>query len=966
MPGNPVRRKPEIEVDLSAIPGHLTPAESRARAKEEKAALEAYKASMNPGDWLDAIRTPFNVMSNSMAGLGAEMIGKGKEFEAKYGWMPKTRAEMEAVETLMKYMEPVIDTMDRLKVPPIVGPNTPTLAAALQGFDRTAARLTAEQAARAAANAGQATKGAVKDLATSDAAYNLANKVASASGAAPKQIMMGPMSKTWRKADADLAVQMESEGRSANDIWRKTGTFRAPDGRLRQEIPDIDMRYTSGEVEKKQYGSARKRYEQAKARATTPEELNDANDYWNRTKTDAIFNLTGKAPDFVNHPELFAAYPELAKYAFKQLEPTHSQFTAPETVYGFYSPTKQRITINTDAPYKRSTALHELQHAIQEIEGWQGGSSPEYVAAKMAERDVAKKEAKNIQGRIDYMKETDPVLYEDLIKNEESALGAKQYLLNQTQPLEGVTDPYEAYKKMSGEEEARMVQARRDYDERSRRDSLPIWNYETPPSEQITKDFAAGGEVHMGGGGKVGILGAMARTAEKGMERAMQGALPQVNRIDMHYKDVGKRVPELTEAAQRVARGEATAADYDTVVNKFKPVAPYSFVPAPATTEDAMRALNKTKRLMYGKTSEIQPGEIADLRLDIPSYQNHGVWINSIHRDKQPTVYGSYSSVKNARMFGAPDRAFRVATGEAQKGPWATISGEWNPMDEATAVKNAQQYLTHEDWRQVGYDPERHGYFYDRHTMEPVTGAEEVLQIGPLVLAKKPVYGVKAEQKFSGGGRTGVLGAIARTAEKGMERVAKAAIPVAQRAIVGAQDILPTAEREANLAKFLAPSKSKNRLYHGTNSDFSVFDASRAGKNTDDNASSEAYAQTARLGHWLNSKPMAGPKAGYDVDMPVYVSIQNPKREMSLDWLAQRLEGTTGQEYRDRLIKKGYDGIRLPDEEFGGESWVAFTPEQIKSALGNRGTYDINDPDINKADGGKVTIDAFLKRMKEK
>jgi hypothetical protein len=341
----------------------------------------------------------------------------------------------------------------------------------------------------------------IKDAVTSDAGYDLAQRVLNATGTAPAQIMMGPMSKTWRKADADLAVKMEGEGRSANDIWRKTGTFRAPDGRLRQEIPDIDMRYTGNAVERKQYENAKKRYEQAKAKATTPEELNDANDYWNKTKTNAIFNLTGKAQNFVDHPELFAAYPELAKYAFKQLEPTHNLFTAPETVQGFYRPIDKKITINTDAPYKRSTTLHELQHAIQEIEGWQGGSSPDYVAAKMAERDVAKKEAKEIQDRIDNMRAIDPVLYEDLIKNEESALGARKYLLNQTEPLEGVTDPYEAYKKMSGEEEARMVQARRDYDERSRRDSLPIWNYETPPSEQITKDFATGGAVMMAGGG---------------------------------------------------------------------------------------------------------------------------------------------------------------------------------------------------------------------------------------------------------------------------------------------------------------------------------------------------------------------------------------------------------------------------------------------------------------------------------
>jgi hypothetical protein len=479
--------------------------------------MKAYKASMPQGDVLDYVRAPINLFSNSMAGLGAEMLGKGKQFEEKYGYMPKTKAEMDAVEAMIAVMGPGLEAMDYLKIPPIVGPNTPTIAAAMQGVDRAAARLTADQAKKAAANAGQA----VKKAATSDdMAYAIEN-LAQKAGFGPKQIMMGPMSKTWRKADADLAVQMESEGRSANDIWRKTGTFRAPDGRLRQEIPDIDMRYTGNAVERKQYENAKKRYEQAKAKATTTEELNDANDYWNRTKTNAIFNLTGKAPDFVNHPELFAAYPELAKYSFKQLEPTHNLFTAPETVQGFYRPIDKRITINTDAPYKRSTALHELQHAIQELEGWQGGSSPDYVAAKMAERDVAKKEAKEIQDRIDNMKAMDPILYEDLIKNEESALGARKYLLNQTEPLEGATDPYDVYKKMSGEEEARMVQARRDYDERSRRDSLPIWNYETPPSEQITKDFAGGGEVHMNKGG---ILGRVAKTAEKGMEKAAKAA----------------------------------------------------------------------------------------------------------------------------------------------------------------------------------------------------------------------------------------------------------------------------------------------------------------------------------------------------------------------------------------------------------------------------------------------------------
>ena len=50
------------------------------------------------------------------------------------------------------------------------------------------------------------------------------------------------------------------------------------------------------------------------------------------------------------------------------------------------------------------------------------------------------------------------------------------------------------------------------------------------------------------------------------------------------------------------------------------------------------------------------------------------------------------------------------------------------------------------EWVQVGMDPERHGYFYTRDKIDgvhrPVTSGEEVIQIGPLVLVKKPVFAV--------------------------------------------------------------------------------------------------------------------------------------------------------------------------------------------------------------------------------
>ena len=178
----------------------------------------------------------------------------------------------------------------------------------------------------------------------------------------------------------------------------------------------------------------------------------------------------------------------------------------------------------------------------------------------------------------------------------------------------------------------------------------------------------------------------------------------------------------------------------------------------------------------------------------------------------------------------------------------------------------------------------------------------------------------------------------------------------AAKAIKGTQEVLPAAEREANLAKMLEDSAIKDRVYHSTNADIRKFSDTKLGKNTDRNASSESYAQTARVGHWFSTNPLGDSpeisKAGYTVDMPVYLSIKNPKREQSLDWLAQGLESKKGRAYRRELERQGYDGIVLPDEEFGGESWVAFRPEQIKSAIGNRGTYDVTDPDINKAVGG--------------
>jgi hypothetical protein len=369
-------------------------------------------------------------------------------------------------------------------------PLAPTAIAAVKPVVKAALPL--------AKKAGQAAK---KAAISDDMAYALEN-LESKMGLGPKQIMIGPKAKTFRHDAAALAEQMEKEGRNRDEIWQATKTMRAPDNEFRQELSDLAMRYDSNIAKDRQFESEKQRFLQATNRAKSLEELDDAEKYFESQVLKLQNNPIGKAQDFIRHPELFEAYPELENYVFRELEPTNKQFTAPETVYGFYSPGKQSITVSTDAPYKRSTALHELQHAIQEIEGWQGGSSPEEMAARLAERDIAKTREEELLQLIQEMQQTLPPSDNNLILNEGKRLKNIQDFLNQTKQLEGETNPYDAYRKVSGEEEARMVQARRNYPEEKLAERPPFMDYEADPSLHIT-DFASGGAVMMGAGGTV-------------------------------------------------------------------------------------------------------------------------------------------------------------------------------------------------------------------------------------------------------------------------------------------------------------------------------------------------------------------------------------------------------------------------------------------------------------------------------
>ena len=200
-----------------------------------------------------------------------------------------------------------------------------------------------------------------------------------------------------------------------------------------------------------------------------------------------------------------------------------------------------------------------------------------------------------------------------------------------------------------------------------------------------------------------------------------------------------------------------SAAEYDALVNEFKPVEPYATTPAPATEEEIRAALTIDKVDRVGVPSQtLEEGHPVGLRLDIPAYSNHGTWVVSVHEQEAGYNAGKsigYEPVAAARnvTFGVVEKAaMNIASGKP-KATIAVIKGGWKPTTAAEAKAAADQALTDPAWVQVGMDPERHSYFYDRASMEPVIAAEEVIQIGPLVLAKNPTYGGKAAFLFQGG-----------------------------------------------------------------------------------------------------------------------------------------------------------------------------------------------------------------------
>lgn len=156
-------------------------------------------------------------------------------------------------------------------------------------------------------------------------------------------------------------------------------------------------------------------------------------------------------------------------------------------------------------------------------------------------------------------------------------------------------------------------------------------------------------------------------------------------------------------------------------------------------------------------------------------------------------------------------------------------------------------------------------------------------------------------------------------------------------------------------------------VYHATWSDeFTVFDPAYLGENTDSNVSDEWLGATAHTGFWFNTQNLAeGQRAGKRAEK-VYLNITEPYEVGGVAELADLIyeraeEDETSAEAAQKFVQElkadGYDGlIILKDGEFGGMSFVAFEPNQIKRVSNESPTVDA---DIRYSVESSPTIEGY-------
>ena len=145
---------------------------------------------------------------------------------------------------------------------------------------------------------------------------------------------------------------------------------------------------------------------------------------------------------------------------------------------------------------------------------------------------------------------------------------------------------------------------------------------------------------------------------------------------------------------------------------------------------------------------------------------------------------------------------------------------------------------------------------------------------------------------------------------------------------------------QVNSSKIVDENGEPLVVWHGTDADFTVFDRAKARATMDIQGNFFSPWEDDARGYGSNVRRF-------------FLNLRNPADENTGYHSLHEFEGQNGAgvKARERLVALGYDGVNN-----GGEEFIAFSPEQIKSATENVGTFDAGNPDIRYSLGGGTRV----------
>ena len=220
-------------------------------------------------------------------------------------------------------------------------------------------------------------------------------------------------------------------------------------------------------------------------------------------------------------------------------------------------------------------------------------------------------------------------------------------------------------------------------------------------------------------------------------------------------KDLDGR-SRVIESAEKLKNKEITSKQHRQVVaNVMDDPKILDEVPTPSTPEEMAAALGKKRHKgIIGLNKNLEQGTLTDVRLDIPAYNEHGIYIAAVTPVDGKVMYAPTAVLRGplkedgtrgfVEFISSSPSSLKIAEGGA-KSPFAVMRGEWQNINPKTAVQKSELAKDADSWIQIGFNPDRGGQFYNKITGEPIFKAEEVIQVGEHVLAKNIQKSTKTE-----------------------------------------------------------------------------------------------------------------------------------------------------------------------------------------------------------------------------